>query len=109
MKIITILYIRVHTFHILDNKEIFEEMPEGEILAPGEKPDFHWKKDGQVFEPDERFKVLMGDDEDSLALVFQHVKPDDVGLYTCVAQTSRGHISCSAELTVHGTVNQLFR
>ncbi|XP_060519331.1 obscurin isoform X9 [Cylas formicarius] len=94
---------------VTDNKEIFEEMPEGEILPPGEKPMFHWKKDGANFEPDERFKVLMGDDEDSLALVFQHVKPDDVGLYTCVAQTSRGHISCSAELTVHGTVNQLFR
>ncbi|XP_076264329.1 obscurin isoform X29 [Rhynchophorus ferrugineus] len=97
------------TVTVTDNKEIFEEMPEGEILPPGEKPDFHWKKDGAVFEPDERFKVLMGDDEDSLALVFQHVRPDDVGLYTCVAQTSRGHISCSAELTVHGTVNQLFR
>ncbi|XP_050295068.1 obscurin-like isoform X13 [Anthonomus grandis grandis] len=94
------------TVTVTDNKEIFEE---GELLPPGEKPDFHWKKDGAPFEPDERFKVLMGDDEDSLALVFQHVKPDDVGLYTCVAQTSRGHISCSAELTVHGTVNQLFR
>lgn len=107
----TILSLRVEAIlkRFSDNKEIFEEMPEGEILPPGEKPDFHWKKDGAPFQPDERFKVLMGDDEDSLALVFQHVKPDDVGLYTCVAQTSRGHISCSAELTVHGTVNQLFR
>ncbi|KAJ8950645.1 hypothetical protein NQ318_010845 [Aromia moschata] len=94
---------------VTENKQIFEEMPEGEILPPGEKPEFHWKKDGVPFEPEERFKVLMGDDEDSLALVFQKVRPDDVGLYTCVAQTSRGHISCSAELTVHGTVNQLFR
>lgn len=84
-------------------------MPEGEILPKGEKPQFQWKKDGVAFEPEERFKVLMGDDEDSLALVFQHVRAEDVGLYTCVAQTSRGHISCSAELTVHGTVNQLFR
>ncbi|CAG9826983.1 unnamed protein product [Diabrotica balteata] len=97
------------TLTVTDNKKIFEEMPEGEILPAGEKPVFHWKKDGQPFEPEERFKVLMGDDEDSLALVFQKVRPDDVGLYTCVAQTSRGHISCSAELTVHGTVNQLFR
>lgn len=84
-------------------------MPEGEILPPGQTSEFQWKKDGQPFEPDERFKVLMGDDEDSLALVFQHVRAEDVGLYTCVAQTSRGHISCSAELTVHGTVNQLIR
>ncbi|XP_057667148.1 obscurin isoform X14 [Diorhabda carinulata] len=97
------------TLTVTDNKKIFEEMPEGEILPPGEKPVFHWKKDGVPFEPEERFKVLMGDDEDSLALVFQKVRPEDVGLYTCVAQTSRGHISCSAELTVHGTVNQLFR
>lgn len=88
---------------------MFGDMLEGDILPPGEKPVFHWKKDGVSFEPEERFKVLMGDDEDSLALVFQKVRPEDVGLYTCVAQTSRGHISCSAQLTVHGTVNQLFR
>lgn len=80
-------------------------MPEGEILPKGEKIDFKWKKDGAPFEPEERFKVLLGDDEDSLALVFQHVKPEDVGLYTCVAATSRGHISCSAELTVHGNLS----
>ena len=42
------------------------------------------------------------DEEDSLALVFQHVKPEDAGLYTCVAQTTSGKISCSAELTVQG-------
>lgn len=42
------------------------------------------------------------DDEDSLALVFTHVKPEDAGLYTCVASTSTGKISCSAELTVQG-------
>ncbi|XP_044269472.1 obscurin isoform X2 [Tribolium madens] len=90
-------------------EDLHKDMPEGEILPPGESAEFQWKKDGAPFEPDERFKVLMGDDEDSLALVFQHVRAEDVGLYTCVAQTSRGHISCSAELTVHGTVNQLVR
>lgn len=79
------------------------------MLKPGEKPTFIWKKDGLPFEPEERFKVLLGNDEDTLALVFQHVRPEDAGLYTCVAQTSSGHISCSAELTVHGTVNQLNR
>lgn len=50
------------------------------------------------------WQVLLGDDEDSLALVFQHVKPEDAGLYTCVAKTSTGNISCSAELTVQGTL-----
>lgn len=90
------------SFFSSDSKDVFNDMPEGEILPQGERIDFKWKRDGVPFEPEERFKVLMGDDEDSLALVFQHVKPEDVGLYTCVAQTSRGHISCSAELTVHG-------
>ncbi|XP_044758879.1 obscurin isoform X8 [Coccinella septempunctata] len=97
------------TVVVTEDKQVFDDMPEGETLPPGEKPTFLWKKDGEPFEPEERFKVLMGDDEDSLALVFQHVRPEDVGLYTCVAQTSRGHISCSAELTVHGTINQIFR
>lgn len=90
-------------------ENLHEDMPEGEVLPPGETPTFQWKKDGVSFDPDERFKVLMGEDQDSLALVFQHVRAEDVGLYTCVAQTTSGHISCSAELTVHGTVNQLFR
>lgn len=61
------------------------------------------------FDPEERFKVLFGDDEDSLALVFQHVKPEDAGIYTCVAQTSTGSISCSAELSVQGSIQTLYR
>lgn len=88
---------------ILGSKVVFDEVSHKEgVLPPGEKPDFAWKKDGKEFDPEERFKVLMGDDEDSLALIFQHVRPEDAGLYTCVAQTSTGHISCSAELTVQG-------
>lgn len=91
------------TIKNLDFKNIFGDLSEDDpLLPPGEKPAFYWKKDGNIFEPEERFKVLLGDDEDSLALVFQHVRPEDAGLYTCVAQTSSGHISCSAELTVHG-------
>lgn len=93
-----------HDTFFTDTKVLFDNLPQDEILPPGEKPSFSWKKDGQPFEPEERFRVLLGDDEDSLALIFQHVRPEDVGLYTCVAQTSRGHISCSAELTVHGKI-----
>lgn len=89
----------------VDTKKLFEDLPKDEaLLAPGVKPKFMWRRDGVPFEPEERFKVLLGDDEDSLALVFQHVKPEDAGLYTCVAQTSSGHISCSAELTVQGSI-----
>uniref|UniRef100_A0A1E1WKE3 Hemolin n=1 Tax=Pectinophora gossypiella TaxID=13191 RepID=A0A1E1WKE3_PECGO len=96
---------------VVDDKNIFFELPPGGegLLAKGEKPTFTWKRDGEPFDPEERFKVLLGDDEDSLALVFQHVKPEDAGMYTCVAKTSTGNISCSAELTVQGAVHELHR
>ncbi|XP_054088791.1 obscurin [Zeugodacus cucurbitae] len=81
----------------------------GQILPAGEKATFAWKRNGVEFDPEERFKVLFGEDEDSLALVFQHVKPEDAGIYTCVAQTTTGNISCSAELTVQGAIQTLHR
>ncbi|XP_065086396.1 obscurin isoform X3 [Ochlerotatus camptorhynchus] len=87
---------------VSDQKELFYEL---DTLEDNNK--FVWKKNGVAFDPEERFKVLMADDSDSLALVFQHVKPEDAGLYTCVAATSSGNIQCSAELTVQGQVNQL--
>lgn len=91
-----------------EDKDIFGALS-GHILPKGEKPEFTWKRNGAAFDPEERFKVLLGDDEDSLALVFQHVKPEDAGIYTCVAQTSTGNISCSAELTVQGAVEYMYR
>lgn len=86
---------------VVEEKNIFGDLGDAEV-APGDKPAFLWRKDNQPFDPDERFKVLLGTDDDSLALVFQHVKPEDAGLYTCVAQTTSGNIFCSAELTVQG-------
>ena len=70
-------------------------------------PPFKWFKDGKEFEASERFQVQFDDQEDTIALIFQHVKPEDAGLYTCVASTSSGKISCSAELTVQGYVREL--
>lgn len=93
---------------VVEDKNIFGDKS-GKILPAGEQPVFDWKRNGLPFDPEERFKVLLGDDEDSLALLFQHVKPEDAGIYTCVAQTSTGNISCSAELTVQGAVQQLLR
>ncbi|XP_069669104.1 obscurin isoform X4 [Periplaneta americana] len=93
---------------VTNEKEIFKGLGTA-LLQPGEDAQFQWLRDGQPFDPEERFKVLFKDEEDSLALVFQHVKPEDAGLYTCVASTSTGKISCSAELTVQGSVNQLAR
>lgn len=42
-----------------DDKNIFFELPPGGegLLAKGEKPSFAWKRDGQPFDPEERFKV----------------------------------------------------
>jgi len=77
--------------------------------AAGEEPTFTWFKSGQEFDPEDRFKVLFKDEEDTLALVFQHINPEDAGLYTCVASTSTGKISCSAELSVEGGVQQLLK
>lgn len=93
---------------VVQEKDIFGDCGD-KMLEPGQKPKFTWKRDGEVFDPEERFKVLMGDDDDSLALVFQHVRPEDAGLYTCVAATTTGSISCSAELTVQGQVKELPR
>lgn len=88
-----------------DEKSVFKLLENQGLLAPGEKPEFQWYKDGAAYDPEERFKVSYQDEEDTLALVFQHVKPEDAGLYTCVAATSSGKISCSAELTVQGSVD----
>lgn len=96
------------TVTVTDEKTIFAGLPEG-FLEAGAEPNFKWLRDGKPFDPEERFKVLFQDNEDTLALVFQHVKPEDAGLYTCVAQTNTGNISCSAELTVQGSVNQLMK
>ncbi|XP_058124576.1 obscurin [Anopheles ziemanni] len=89
---------------VADQLDLFSELDNLD-----DKTKFVWKKNGAPFDPEERFKVLMADDSDSLALVFQHVKPEDAGLYTCVAATASGNIQCSAELTVQGQVNQLIQ
>ncbi|GAB6018703.1 hypothetical protein CHUAL_000380 [Chamberlinius hualienensis] len=99
---------------VTDEKDVFRGLQEspvqnGGLTHPGESPDFKWFRDGVECETSERFKVLFQDEEDTLALVFQHVKPEDAGLYTCVASTSSGRISCSAELSVEGSVHQLLR
>lgn len=96
------------TVTVCEDKNVFGENF-GKILPAGEQPAFKWKRNGIDFDPEERFKVILGDDEDSLALLFQHVKPEDAGIYTCCAQTSTGNIACSAELTVQGAVQQLVR
>jgi len=74
---------------VTDEKPLFLGLPEG-LLELGTEPRFLWSRDGQPYDPEDRFKVLFKDSEDTLALVFQHVKPEDAGLYTCVAQTSTG-------------------
>ncbi|XP_066949349.1 LOW QUALITY PROTEIN: muscle M-line assembly protein unc-89-like [Macrobrachium rosenbergii] len=95
---------------VRDEEAIYESLSgKGSLLAKGEKAEFKWFRDGVEYDPSERFNVMFKDDEDTLALVFQNVTPEDAGLYTCVASTSCGKISCSAELTVEGAVNRLMR
>jgi len=94
---------------IKDAKDVFSLLKGKDKLAPGEEPTFTWFKGGQEFDPDDRFKVLFKDEEDTLALVFQHINPEDAGLYTCVANTTGGKIACSAELTVEGSVTQMLK
>ena len=95
---------------IKDAKDVFALLKGKEkALKPGEEPSFTWFKGGAEFDPDERFKVLFKDEEDTLAQVFQHINPEEAGLYTCVANTSGGKIACSAKLTVEGTVSQMLK
>ena len=96
--------------HFPEAKDVFALLRGHERkVKPGEEPTFTWFKSGQEFDPEDRFKVLFKDEEDTLALVFQHINPEDAGLYTCVASTSTGKISCSAELSVEGGVTQLLK
>lgn len=46
---------------VSDDKNIFGELaPGGEgLLAKGEKATFTWKKDGENYDPEERFKVCV--------------------------------------------------
>ncbi|XP_066148180.1 obscurin-like [Euwallacea fornicatus] len=54
------------------------------------------KKDGdQLYKPEEDFKALMGDEEDTVAFVFQHVSSEECTL-TSVARTTRGILSFGA-------------
>ncbi|XP_065224779.1 obscurin-like isoform X6 [Planococcus citri] len=89
---------------VTSEKDIFAGLQDD---LSGGTPKFMWLKNGKPFSPEERFKVIFKDEEDSLALVFQNVKPEDAGLYTCVASTSHGKISCSAELTVQGQIKEV--
>ena len=106
-------YYLSHPCFRIDAKDVFALLKKagnpGHNPGPGEEPTFTWFKSGQEFDPEDRFKVLFKDEEDTLALVFQHINPEDAGLYTCVASTSTGKISCSAELSVEGGVTQLLK
>lgn len=75
-------------------------------LCSSSSPVFKWFKDGHEFEASDRFQCSFDDQEDSIALLFQHVTPEDAGLYTCVASTYSTRISCSAELSVQGDVRR---
>ncbi|XP_021952038.1 obscurin isoform X2 [Folsomia candida] len=94
---------------VVDEKELFKGIEGKRLLNPGEEPQFDFYLNGRAFTPDEKLRVMFREEEDTLALVFQHVTPEDAGLYSVIAQTSGGKISCSAELTVQGAIHQLLK
>ncbi|CAL1291290.1 unnamed protein product [Larinioides sclopetarius] len=102
----------VGNLSVVKHKDVFKglelEEVEREPTPRPKTPKFRWFKNGEYFEANERFQVIFNEEEDSLALMFQHVTPEDAGLYTCVASTSSGSkIACSAELTVQGVIRQV--
>lgn len=97
---------------VAKNKDVFwglEGIKEDVRSPRCGSPAFKWFKDGKEFEASERFQVQYDDQEDTVALIFQHVTPEDAGLYTCVAATSSGKISCNAELNVQGAIQPLLK
>lgn len=63
------------------------------------------KKDGdQLFKAEEDFKALMGDEEDTVAFVFQHISSEESSLTSSVARTTRGILSFGA--VVKGEVDR---
>ncbi|XP_054168063.1 obscurin-like [Oppia nitens] len=96
------------TITVSQDKDVFpgiedDDYSKSDSMSPRSRsPVFKWFKDGKEFEASERFQVQFDEEEDTVTLVFQHVKPDDASMYTCAASTSSGKISCSAELTVQG-------
>ena len=61
-------------------------------LKAGEEPSFTWFKGGQEFDPDDRFKVLFKDEEDTLelqpqcALQAETTTLEDIGDYDLPSQ-----------------------
>lgn len=61
-----------------------------------------WYKGEQIIEDTGRFVIV--DDEDGsglFQLIIEHVQPDDVGRYKCVAFNEDGEASCKAKLEIH--------
>lgn len=73
--------------------------PSLNLYRPGQPPLYIWFKDGVQFDvTDNRFQCHFNESDNTISLIFNQVNASDVGVYTCVAHTSRGKISCSAEL-----------
>lgn len=44
-------------FSSVDDKTIFYGLEDSDLLKSGETPQFQWLRDGQPFQPEDRFKV----------------------------------------------------
>ena len=70
-------------------------------------PAVHWIKDGKILVTE--IPSSIREYSLSISLKMNSTSKSMGGLYTCVASTSAGKVSCSAELSVEGGITQLLK
>ncbi|PRD26160.1 UNVERIFIED_CONTAM: unc-89 [Trichonephila clavipes] len=71
----------------------FEGQPEPKVV---------WKKDGKVLEIDGKTVKTSIESDDSITLIIDKLKKEDVGKYTCEISNAHGSASTSGNVTVTG-------
>lgn len=61
-------------------------------------PDITWYKDGRPLANTDKYNMKR--DGDACCLYVRDLKPEDAGLYKCVAKNREGEASCEAHLEV---------
>lgn len=69
-------------------------------VAGQPEPVVEWFKNDTKITDEGRTVLLDDEEEDLFSLVIEHVKPEDAGVYKCVASNDVGETSCTANLQV---------
>ncbi|XP_074662091.1 titin-like isoform X2 [Tubulanus polymorphus] len=64
-------------------------------------PDVYWQKNGKRLNENPRWKFIVEDNH--YTFLIYEVRPEDAGVYECVAIAPSGKTSCTAKLNVEGT------